>query len=256
MIWSRRSPTSKPPKALCARRAMRCAFSARPTPRSISIVADSHGRSDAGRAEPDRRPDHRSATPRLGCSCSRPTRRRPISWPTSTPCGCWRMSSETDSPAFRVGQPVKVRLSAFPGRVFDGKITTIGATVDPNTRRVLVRSRDQRSAARIAFGHVRQFRHQHRRAGPFPGRAACRRGARGRRHANRLGHRRPPSVHAAHGQDRRAARRLPANSRRPAARRTGRHRRRDLPQQHGDDCGGPNDRLGLRRRIRARGEPC
>jgi cobalt-zinc-cadmium efflux system membrane fusion protein len=35
---------------------------------------------------------------------------------------------------------VQVKVSAFPGRVFDGKITTIGATVDPNTRRVLVRS--------------------------------------------------------------------------------------------------------------------
>jgi cobalt-zinc-cadmium efflux system membrane fusion protein len=48
--------------------------------------------------------------------------------------------AENDSPAFRVGQEVKVRLGAFPGRVFDGKITTIGASVDPNTRRVLVRS--------------------------------------------------------------------------------------------------------------------
>ncbi len=48
--------------------------------------------------------------------------------------------AENDSPAFSVGQPVQVRLGAFPNRVFDGKITTIGATVDPNTRRVLVRS--------------------------------------------------------------------------------------------------------------------
>jgi len=48
--------------------------------------------------------------------------------------------AETDSPAFHIGQPVKVRLSAFPDRVFDGRITTIGASVDPNTRRVLVRS--------------------------------------------------------------------------------------------------------------------
>jgi membrane fusion protein, heavy metal efflux system len=48
--------------------------------------------------------------------------------------------AETDSPAFRVGQQVQVRISAFPGRVFDGTITTIGATVDPNTRRVQVRS--------------------------------------------------------------------------------------------------------------------
>ena len=47
---------------------------------------------------------------------------------------------ESDSPAFRIGQHVQVTLNAFPGRVFDGEITTIGANVDPNTRRVLVRS--------------------------------------------------------------------------------------------------------------------
>jgi membrane fusion protein, heavy metal efflux system len=47
---------------------------------------------------------------------------------------------EADSPAFRLGQQVRVAVGAFPGRMFDGKITTIGANVDPNTRRVLVRS--------------------------------------------------------------------------------------------------------------------
>jgi membrane fusion protein, heavy metal efflux system len=47
---------------------------------------------------------------------------------------------ETDSPAFRLGQEVMVKVNAFPGRMFDGKITTIGSTVDPSTRRVLVRS--------------------------------------------------------------------------------------------------------------------
>jgi membrane fusion protein, heavy metal efflux system len=54
----------------------------------------------------------------------------------------WMLANvaETDSPAFRVGQQVQVKIGAFPGRVFDGKVTTIGATVDPNTRRVLVRS--------------------------------------------------------------------------------------------------------------------
>jgi membrane fusion protein, heavy metal efflux system len=54
----------------------------------------------------------------------------------------WMLANvaETDSPAFRVGQQVQVRIGAFPGRVFDGTINTIGATVDPNTRRVLVRS--------------------------------------------------------------------------------------------------------------------
>ena len=54
----------------------------------------------------------------------------------------WMLANvaEDDSPAFRVGQPVQVKIDAFPGQVFDGKITTIGASVDPNTRRVLVRS--------------------------------------------------------------------------------------------------------------------
>src|ERR1700728_2032330 len=54
----------------------------------------------------------------------------------------WMLANvaEADSPAFRVGQEAQVKLAAFPGRTFDGKITTIGASVDPNTRRVLVRS--------------------------------------------------------------------------------------------------------------------
>jgi cobalt-zinc-cadmium efflux system membrane fusion protein len=54
----------------------------------------------------------------------------------------WMLANvpENDSPAFRIGQQVQVKLGAFPDRMFDGKITTIGATVDPNTRRVLVRS--------------------------------------------------------------------------------------------------------------------
>jgi len=47
---------------------------------------------------------------------------------------------EADSPNFKLGQAVAVSVMAFPGRVFDGKITAIGATVDPNSRRVTVRS--------------------------------------------------------------------------------------------------------------------
>jgi cobalt-zinc-cadmium efflux system membrane fusion protein len=54
----------------------------------------------------------------------------------------WMLANvaETDSPSFRVGQEVKVNVTAFPGKVFDGRISTIGSIVDPNTRRVLVRS--------------------------------------------------------------------------------------------------------------------
>ncbi len=47
---------------------------------------------------------------------------------------------ESDVPAFRVGQLVSVKVSAYPGRAFEGRITTIGLTVDQTTRRVLVRS--------------------------------------------------------------------------------------------------------------------
>jgi cobalt-zinc-cadmium efflux system membrane fusion protein len=47
---------------------------------------------------------------------------------------------ESDSPLFHVGQDVRVKVMAFPDRDFQGKITVIGATVDPNTRTVMVRS--------------------------------------------------------------------------------------------------------------------
>ena len=54
----------------------------------------------------------------------------------------WMLANvaEDDSPAFRVGQAVQVKINAFPGEVFDGTVTTVGSSVDPNTRRVLVRS--------------------------------------------------------------------------------------------------------------------
>jgi cobalt-zinc-cadmium efflux system membrane fusion protein len=54
----------------------------------------------------------------------------------------WMLANvvENDSPVLRVGQSLQVAVYALPGRVFDGHVTTIGASVDPNTRRVLVRS--------------------------------------------------------------------------------------------------------------------
>jgi cobalt-zinc-cadmium efflux system membrane fusion protein len=48
--------------------------------------------------------------------------------------------AESDSPAFHVGQQMIATLDAFPGRTFNGTVTTIGAAVDSNTHRVLVRS--------------------------------------------------------------------------------------------------------------------
>lgn len=47
---------------------------------------------------------------------------------------------EADSALLRVGQQVKAQVAALPGRTFDGVISVIGATVDPQTRRTTVRS--------------------------------------------------------------------------------------------------------------------
>ncbi len=53
----------------------------------------------------------------------------------------WMMANvaESDSPLFHTGQPVAVKIMAFPDRDFFGHIDKIGATVDPNTHTVLVR---------------------------------------------------------------------------------------------------------------------
>jgi cobalt-zinc-cadmium efflux system membrane fusion protein len=47
---------------------------------------------------------------------------------------------EADSGLLRVGQQVAARVNAFPDRIFSGSIVVVGASVDPQTRRVLVRS--------------------------------------------------------------------------------------------------------------------
>ena len=47
---------------------------------------------------------------------------------------------ESDSSLYRVGQVVEVRVMAYPGRVFEGKIIKIYPTVDGNTHRVMIRS--------------------------------------------------------------------------------------------------------------------
>jgi cobalt-zinc-cadmium efflux system membrane fusion protein len=46
---------------------------------------------------------------------------------------------ESDSPLFHVGQPLAAKVMAFPNQTFDGKISRLGASVDPNTHRVMVR---------------------------------------------------------------------------------------------------------------------
>jgi len=71
----------------------------------------------------------------------------------------WMLANvaENDSPAFQVGQRVQVRIGAFPDRLFDGKITTVGSIVDPNTRRVLVRSEVKNPQHELRAGMFANF---------------------------------------------------------------------------------------------------
>ena len=47
---------------------------------------------------------------------------------------------EMDAPLIRMGLPVEVSVGALPGKVFPAKITTVGAGLDPATRRLTVRA--------------------------------------------------------------------------------------------------------------------
>ena len=54
----------------------------------------------------------------------------------------WMLANviETDAPAYKLGQQVEVRVPAYPDKVFRGHVTALGAMIDPNTHRQLVRS--------------------------------------------------------------------------------------------------------------------
>jgi cobalt-zinc-cadmium efflux system membrane fusion protein len=47
---------------------------------------------------------------------------------------------EDDIPAFKVGQEVSASVQAYPGRVFTGRVTRLGLSVDPDSRRATLRS--------------------------------------------------------------------------------------------------------------------
>lgn len=47
---------------------------------------------------------------------------------------------EGDSTVMRVGQDITVTVNAWAGRTFSGRVSTIGSSVDPATRRVTIRS--------------------------------------------------------------------------------------------------------------------
>lgn len=54
--------------------------------------------------------------------------------------------AEIDSGAIKAGQQVRVSTLANPGHEYEGKITTVGATVDPTLHTLMVRSEIQDAA--------------------------------------------------------------------------------------------------------------
>ncbi len=114
----------------------------------------------------------------------------------------WMLANvaETDSPAFRVGQQVQVGISAFPGRVFDGKShhdRCDGRSEYPPRSGPL---RDRRIPQHeLRSGMFANFAISVGSAGPLTRHPARRRGAGGRWHHERVGHRRPSAFHQADG---------------------------------------------------------
>jgi len=48
--------------------------------------------------------------------------------------------AEADVPAFHLGDPMSVRVVAYPNQVFTGKVSALGSALDANTRRLVVRA--------------------------------------------------------------------------------------------------------------------
>jgi len=71
----------------------------------------------------------------------------------------WMLANvaETDFPLLQLGQDVAVDVKAYTGRLFRGKVVNIGASVDPNTRRLLVRSEVSDPAHELRTGMFATF---------------------------------------------------------------------------------------------------
>jgi cobalt-zinc-cadmium efflux system membrane fusion protein len=71
----------------------------------------------------------------------------------------WMLANviETDAPAYMLGQEVEVRVPAYPDAIFKGRVTTLGAMIDPNTHRQLVRSEIDDPQHRLRSGMFASF---------------------------------------------------------------------------------------------------
>jgi cobalt-zinc-cadmium efflux system membrane fusion protein len=64
---------------------------------------------------------------------------------------------EWDAPIMHVGDPVEVRVLAYPGRVYKAKISWIAASIDPNTRRLSVRADVENPSGELKPGMFASF---------------------------------------------------------------------------------------------------
>jgi cobalt-zinc-cadmium efflux system membrane fusion protein len=72
----------------------------------------------------------------------------------------WMLANvaESDVPAIHVGQEVKVSVVlAYPGKVFEGRIVTVDAMVDPNSHRMLIRSNIDDPNHELRSGMIANF---------------------------------------------------------------------------------------------------
>jgi cobalt-zinc-cadmium efflux system membrane fusion protein len=71
----------------------------------------------------------------------------------------WMLANvpERDVEELREGQELAATVGSLPGKVFSGKVVTISATIDPNTRRVLVRSEISNPRGELRGGMFANF---------------------------------------------------------------------------------------------------
>jgi membrane fusion protein, heavy metal efflux system len=71
----------------------------------------------------------------------------------------WMLANviETDAPAYKLGQQVQVTVPAYPDKVFTGRVTALGAMIDPNTHRQQVRSEIDDPAHLLRSGMFASF---------------------------------------------------------------------------------------------------
>jgi cobalt-zinc-cadmium efflux system membrane fusion protein len=100
----------------------------------------------------------------------------PAPYTVSDISAMWMLANvtETDFPFLQLGEEVAVNVNAYPGRLFRGTVVNIAASVDPNTRRLVVRSeiRDPKHELRpgmFATFLIRAGKTQRSPAVPFAG---------------------------------------------------------------------------------------